>query len=143
MDNQAKAKPNEWARELCVEAFRDCGVKLREDDSLILVAAIFRRTLEVWLAENEQQLEVHAVALEGVAEEFGRYVKRTLEAEGERFREGLRQDVETANWGASQAVNRALSIAGKDTPWKHRMQGVGIGVVLVLAGVVLARLMAL
>lgn len=126
----------EWAKELCVEAFRECGVKLGEDDSIILVAAVFRRALDAWLRESEDQLLVYSTAVEGIAEEFKRYLKTAMDEELVR----IKKDLNAANYSAEQAVLRALRINGKDSHWKYRMEGIGIGVVLVVLGVCIALL---
>jgi hypothetical protein len=134
--NRVKSSP-EWAKDLCVEAFRECGVKLREDDSLILVAAVFRRALDSWFRENEEDLKDHAIAVKAIGADFAGELRSIMSEESERFRDGLRADVKSANYGAEQAVSRALNIGGKDSQWKYRMEGVGIGVALVLIGVLL------
>jgi len=50
------------------------------------------------------------------------------------LRIALLTDAESASYAAEDAVKKALKMQGKDTHWKHRMEGVFIGVAVVLLG---------
>ena len=63
----------------------------------------------------------------------------TLDEHSKRLREGLESDLSQAGYLARQAAEKALSIAGKDSHWKYRMEGLLLGVGIVLVSVLLYR----
>lgn len=131
----------EWAKHLTLAAFTECGVRLREGDSLILVAAVFRKVLETW-AESERtalSAQVEAVLAAGadVAERTRTVVAEEFGAQAKRLRVDLLKDAESASVTAEKAVNRALGIPERQNLWRARVQGGFAGAGLVLLGAVL------
>jgi hypothetical protein len=122
-----------WAQNLCIEAFAERGIKLSEDDSVILVAAVFRRALDDWkLGQGEAMAEQAAG--------FRRRLSAIVDEALTLFQERMKADVAAANLAAERAVEKALSIPGKDTQWRYRMEGVLIGAVLVGLGALIKAL---
>lgn len=130
----------EWARDLCVEAFKEAGVKLREDDSIILVAAVFKRALDSWLLMNATELDKHKKVMVSIAEAWQANVHNALEEHSDALRARLNADLQRAEYMASQAVNKALSISGKDSEWRYRAQGFFGGLAIFVVVVIMARL---
>ena len=133
-----QAEASSWAKQLTQEAFAASGIKLREGDSLILVAAIMGRVLEAFRTEEQEALRAHLTAIqtagstvsskarEAVAEEFG--------AQATRLRTELLKDAESASFRAESAVAKALSIPERKNLWRARAEGLFAGAILVLLG---------
>lgn len=128
-----------WAQKVCEAAFRERGEPLREGDSIILVAAVFRACLDGWLVENADVLDKHRKEMEAAAGVWKAELAGTLERQGQSLRAGLEDDLSAASFSARQAVDKALSISGRDSQWKYRMEGLLAGVALVLVSVLLYR----
>jgi len=126
----------DWAKDVCVEVFREHGLKLSEDDSIILVAAVFRRALDTWLCEHREELAKHTLDVEQTAREARAAIASVICEEGAAFREQLRTDVRAASYAAEQAVQRALAITGRHSQWKHRMEGLVVSLLLFVFGMV-------
>jgi len=176
---ETPAQRHEWARDLCLEVFRVSNVKLSEGDSIILVAAVFRRMLDAWLVEHQETLDAQDVRmnkaagnwearLETTLKEHGEDIRtrlsehreslgaqdawmneataawkadleKTLKKHGEDLRVKLSEDVDRADFHASQAVNKALSMTGRDTHWKMRGQGFLAGMTVIVIVFLLVR----
>ena len=128
-----------WAQKVCQAAFIERGEPLREGDSIILVAAVFRACLDGWLVENGAALDKQNRAMEAGAMAWQNGLGGTLDEHSKRLREGLESDLSQAGYLARQAAEKALSIAGKDSHWKYRMEGLLLGVGIVLVSVLLYR----
>jgi hypothetical protein len=128
-----------WVKKVCQAAFNECGVPLREGDSIILVAAVFRACLDGWLVENSAALDIQRKQMEAGSSAWGKQLSDTLEQQGRSLREGLESDLSAASYSARQAVDKALSISGRESQWKYRMEGLLAGVVIVFLSVLLAR----
>lgn len=111
-----------WAQKVCEAAFRERGEPLREGDSIILVAAVFRACLDGWLVENADVLDKHRKEMEAAAGVWKAELAGTLERQGQSLRAGLEDDLSAASFSARQAVDKALSISGRtangSTEWK-------------------------
>jgi hypothetical protein len=129
-----------WAREACLAVFRDKGLALREDDSIILFAAVLRSVLDSWLIEHDGILTEQTNRMEDLSNDWQLRFTEVLEFQVKTIRAKLQDDVQQAAYRAEQAVAKALSISGKDTHWKHRMQGAIAGVILTLVCFLLARM---
>lgn len=137
---ETQERRREWARELCVEVFRSSDVKLREGDSIILVAAVFRKMLDAWVVENQETLDVQETRMREMAGDWESHLGATLKEHGENLRAGLAADIDRADFNASQAVNKALSITGRDAHWKFRGQGFLAGMACVVLVFLLVRI---
>ncbi len=128
----------EWAKQLTLAAFTECGVRLREGDSLILVAAVFRRVLEAWSVNQKALMASQASIISAsgarvadltraaIAEEFG--------AQASRLRTELLKDAESASALSLSAVKNALGIPERKNLWRARAEGLFAGAILVLFG---------
>lgn len=163
--NEQQERRREWAKRITVEAFQECGVKLSEDDPVILVAAVFRRALEEW--DMDRQVFARAVVLD-VAEKMDAFekgltevVNDVLERVSARIQTQLNQ-VEQQVKKASESVDMMTTIATTgvsveskpstanslpqsvvidDKAGRRRLEGICIGVGLVLLGVVIKMLL--
>ena len=135
--------PNEsshsFAKRVTLDAFAEAGVKLREDDPVILVAAVLRRVLVEFHEDlsTERQSFSHAV-LTDTAARLDAFEKELGEAASEltqRFRADLRSEVQTVNLAAEKAVQRAVQAGSGDKVNRFRIQGALIGALLVLVAV--------
>jgi len=135
--------PNEsshsFAKRVTLDAFAEAGVKLREDDPVILVAAVLRRVLVEFHEDlsTERQSFSHAV-LADTAARLDAFEKELGEAASElalRFRAELRSEVATVDLAAERAVERAVQASSGDKVNRYRLQGAVIGALLVLVAV--------
>ena len=135
--------PNEsshsFAKRVTLDAFAEAGVKLREDDPVILVAAVLRRVLVEFHEDlsTERQSFSHAV-LTDTAARLDVFEKELGEAASElaqRFRAELRSEVQTVNLAAERSVQRAVQAGSGDKVNRYRIQGALIGALLVLVAV--------
>ena len=128
-----------FAKRITLDAFAEAGVKLREDDPVILVAAVLRRVLVEFHEDlsTERQSFSHSV-LTDTAARLDAFEKELGEATSElaqRFRADLRSEVETVNLAAERAVERAVQASFGDKVNRYRLQGAVIGALLVLVAV--------
>jgi hypothetical protein len=132
---------SEWARKITLEAFASSGVKLREDDSIILVAAVFRRALDEWLDSSKEALDSRNASLLDASGDLAQMVRSVIAeefgAQSSRLRRELLEDAESASMKADTAVKAALAIPEQRNQWRARMEGVFLGGGLVLLGAIL------
>ena len=132
---------SEWARNLTLEAFRECGVRLKENDSLLLVAAVFRKALDSWASEQERALEDVLFSIGNVGTDVGDRTRKIVAAEfgaqAIKLRTAFLADAESASAMATDAVRKALAISGRQDPWKFRVEGAFAGSALMVLGAVL------
>ncbi len=131
-----------WAKEVCSEVFRESGVSLSEDDSVILIATVFKRALELWRMEDDAAFTAQRTSLLGLSETVGEKVRSVVSAEfgaqAIKLRKELLSDAESASSRAERAVKLALSIPGRNQ-WKYRVEGAFAGAGLMVLGALLAH----
>ncbi len=128
----------EWARQLTLAAFSECGVRLREGDSLILVAAVFRKVLEAWSANQKEllasQSSIISASGAGVADLTRKAISEEFGAQATHLRTELLKDAESASSLSLSAVKDALNIPERKNLWRARAEGLFAGAILVLFG---------
>jgi len=126
-----------WAKDVCIEVFRENGVSLSEDDSVILIATVFKRALELWRVEDDAVFTARRTSLLGLGDTVGENVRSIVSAEfgaqASKLRKELLADAESASTRAEQAVRKALSIPGRNE-WRYRVEGAFAGAGLMLSG---------
>ena len=131
----------DWAKQLTVAAFTECGVRLREGDSLVLVATVFRKVLEAWSESETAALAGQVKAVENaganVAERTRAVVAEEFGAQALKLRTELLEDAESASVKAVAAVDKALGIPKRQDLWRARVQGAFGGAGFVLLGALL------
>jgi hypothetical protein len=155
--SEQQEKRREWAKRITVEAFQECGVKLSEDDPVILVAAVFRRALEEW--DIERQVFSRAV-IDDVAEKLDAFEKGLTEVVNDvlervwsriqiqlnQVQEEIGKAVETAESAAKTGSDKVIvsvptslpqTMQIEDRSDRRRLEGIAIGVGLVLLGMLI------
>jgi len=140
--------PNEsshsFAKRITLDAFAEAGVKLREDDPVILVAAVLRRVLMEFREDlsKERQSFSHAVLTDTAArlDAFEKELGEAASELGQRFRADLRSEVQTVNLAAERAVERAVQSGSGDKVNRYRIQGAVVGALVVLVAVFVGAL---
>lgn len=137
---EAQSDRSEWAKTLTLEAFRECGVRLSENDSLLLVAAVFRKALDAWAVEERRALEDQLVSIGNAGNDLATGLRTVIAAEfgaqSTRLRTALLADAESASATANDAVRKALLVPGQNV-WKFRAEGAFAGSGLMVLGAML------
>ena len=138
---EAQTDRSEWAKALTLEAFRECGVRLRDNDSLLLVAAVFRKTLESWAVEERRSLDDQLVSIGNAGSDAAEGVRAVIAAEfgaqAAKLRTALLADAQSASATSEDAVRKALAIPGNMSVWKLRVEGAFAGSALMVLGALL------
>lgn len=131
LENVNNTPKRSLARQICIEAFAEHGVKLSDDDSMIVAATVFTKALDHWKTNQEDIIAEEAAA-------FRRRLSGIMKEALELFRASMQKDVEAATLQAQIAVEKALAISDKGSHWRFWVQGAifGIGVMLLLTLIV-------
>lgn len=137
----AQTDRSEWAKTVTLEAFRECGVRLKDNDSLLLVAAVFRKTLEAWSLDERRALDDHLFSIRNAGTDAAEGVRTVVAAEfgaqAAKLRTALLADAQSASTAAEDAVRKALALPNRQSPWKLRVEGAFGGTALMVLGAIL------
>ena len=118
--------PDGVGREVVLEAFKRHGVKVSEDDPVVVVGTVLELGMD--RAVSSASIGVAAAVDKSLVAGFARFQK-----ELDSTAASSKAASEAAGYRAEQAVKRALSIT-PDTRWKFFGMGVLVGAGAVLLG---------
>lgn len=132
------AERSERVRALVAEVFRETGKPLSNDDPMVVVAVLFRATLDQWMAEHPAALEQRALHAEShiarVIDKLNTAVGSVFDQHAAKTRAVFASELEEAFAKAQLAVENTPPRHRGDTPWKYRMEGFGIAIATILLG---------